>query len=396
MKILIVDDSKMNIKIAEDTLLENHVVKEIITATSGEEAIKILENDTVDLILLDIIMPGLNGIELLKMFNERKWTQDTKVIMLTTVDDFLVLKECFELGATDYIQKPFNKIEFTSRVRSVLKEIESDKKLLRALDLLEKQNLELMRVNHVLKETQAYIVEKEKMVAVGELLSGLTNEISLPLSHIEDEIFNASRIVKSCESSSEEKLNHVKQKMDSVVMNCEVNINKIQKLISSLSNIARDNSKDDYVEIKFNDIIDEVLFILKNELKAVKTVTKKYSCESKLYCNKAQMKQALMNIILNAINTLKDQENGILEISTLENATNMFCFIKDNGSGIDSVVLNKIFDPFFTTKSMGQHTGLGLSIAQDIIVNKHKGQIDVETELGKGSTFAIIMSRGDL
>lgn len=396
MKILIVDDSRMNIKIAEDTLLENHVVKEIITAISGEEAIKILENNVVDLILLDIIMPGLSGIDLLKILNERNWIRDTKVIMLTTVDDFLVLKECFELGAIDYIQKPFNKIEFTSRVRSVLKEIENDKKLLRALDLLEKQNLELMRVNHVLKDTQVYIVEKEKMVAVGELLSGLTNEISLPLSHIEDEIYKASRIIKSCDAQSEEKLNNTKQRMDTVVMNCEVNINKIKKLISSLSNIARDNSKDDYVQIKLNDIIDEVLFILKNELKSIKTVTKKYRCNSMVYCNKAQLKQALMNIILNAINELKDQNEGLLEISTLENEAHVLCFIKDNGSGIETDVLNKIFDPFFTTKPMGQHTGLGLSIAQDIIVNKHKGQINVETKPGKGSSFVIIMNRGNL
>ena len=282
MKILIVDDSKMNIIIAQDTLLENHVGENILTASSGENAIEILENNEVDLILLDIIMPGLSGVDLLKIFNERNWIRNFKVIMLTTVDDFLVLKECFELGAIDYIQKPFNKIEFTSRVRSVLKEIENDKKLLRALELLEKQNLELMRVNQVLKETQSYIIEKEKMTAVGELLSGLTNEISIPLSHIEDEIFDVSTIVKACDLSSKDILDETKFKIDEVVMNCETNIHKIKKMIASLSNIARDNSKDDYVKIKMNDIIDEVLFILKSELNSVKTVTKKYKSNTKI------------------------------------------------------------------------------------------------------------------
>ncbi|MBF4694796.1 response regulator [Fusibacter ferrireducens] len=396
MNILIVDDSKMNIKIAEDTLLENHVVKEIITALSGEEAIDILEKNTVDLVLLDIIMPGLSGIDLLKIFNERHWIRDIKVIMLTTVDDFLVLKECFELGATDYIQKPFNKIEFTSRVRSVLKEIENDKKLLRALNLLEKQNLELIHVNQVLKDTQSYIIEKEKMVAVGELLSGLTNEISLPLGHIEDELLCVSGIVKSCNVASEEKLNNAKQKIDATVMSCELNIDKIKKLVASLSNITRDNSKDDYENIKLNDLIDEVLFILNYELKSIKKVTKKYRCDAEVYCNKAQLKQAVMHIILNAINVLKDQNESLIEISTLENERHVLCFIKDNGPGIENDVLSKIFDPFFTTKSMDQHTGLGLSIAQDIIVNKHKGQISVETEVGNGSTFVIVLNRGNL
>jgi len=151
MTMLIVDDSKMNIKIARDTLLEFDVSGDIIGCLSGEEALEILENDSIDLILLDIIMPGISGLDFLKIISENGYLSRVKVVMLTTVEDLQVLKQCFELGATDYIHKPFDKIEFVVRIKSVLTEIENHNKFIKALKFLESQNNELRNENHALK-----------------------------------------------------------------------------------------------------------------------------------------------------------------------------------------------------------------------------------------------------
>ena len=127
MNILVVDDSKMNVKIAFDALKENGIDADISACYTGEEAIDLIEKEQIDIVLLDIIMPGISGIDVLKIMNMRNLIDKTKVIMLTNVDDLQVLRECFELGATDYLRKPFEKSELAARVKSVLDELISNK-----------------------------------------------------------------------------------------------------------------------------------------------------------------------------------------------------------------------------------------------------------------------------
>lgn len=127
MNILIVDDSKMNVKIAFDALKEHGVDAEISACYTGEEAIDLIEKENIDIVLLDIIMPGISGIDVLKIMNMKNLIDKTKVVMLTNVDDLQVLRECFELGATDYLRKPFEKSELAARVKSVLDELISNK-----------------------------------------------------------------------------------------------------------------------------------------------------------------------------------------------------------------------------------------------------------------------------
>lgn len=127
MNILIVDDSKMNVKIAFDALKEHGLDAEISACYTGEEAIDLIEKEQIEIVLLDIIMPGISGIDVLKIMNMKNLIEKTKVIMLTNVDDLQVLRECFELGATDYLRKPFEKSELAARVKSVLDELISNK-----------------------------------------------------------------------------------------------------------------------------------------------------------------------------------------------------------------------------------------------------------------------------
>lgn len=394
MNVLIVDDSKMNIKVAEDTLREYHIVDNISTCLSGEEALEILSREAIDLILLDIVMPNITGVELLKILKQKKMLDMTKVVMLTTVDDFMVLKECFDLGATDYINKPFNKIEFTARVKSVLSEIESEKKLVRALELMERQNVELIRVNKMLSEAQAFMIEKEKHTAIGELVSGFTKDIKEPLVDVEIEM---DRVIKKLdildEAPAQNVLMHLKSNVTESLMNSQQRIKKIQKLINQLKQMSKDHNNEKRVPARLSDLLEETLLVMGHEVENIDTVDKKYGDPSMVICNKGLVKKAMLHCIQNAVYAMKDNENKKLMLKTMENDKVIMCMIGDNGSGIEKGIRSNIFDPFYTTKPKKEHMGIGLSIVHEVVANVHAGQIDVETDENSGTVITLIFNK---
>lgn len=394
VNVLIVDDSKMNIKVAEDTLKEYHIVERVTTCLNAEEALVILDQEAIDLILLDIVMPNMTGVELLKVLHEQNLLESTKVIMLTTVDDFMVLKECFDLGATDYINKPFNKIEFTARVKSALSEIESEKKLIRALELMERQNVELIRVNKMLSEAQAFVIEKERMTAIGELVEGLTKDIKEPLVSAQIEVDRVMKKVDTLEAGTPSNvLINVKTNADEGLMRVQSSLKKIDKLFASLRNMSKDHRVEDRVPARLSDLMEETLLILGQDLLAVNQVEKKYGDPSLIICNKGLVKKAMLHCLQNALYAMKTVENRKLVLKTIETDEAITCMIGDNGDGIDKAIQASIFDPFFTTKSKKEHMGIGLSLVNEVVCNIHGGQIQLDSEANAGTVISLIFKK---
>ncbi len=147
MSILIVDDSP-DMRLLIKTLLNNAGYKDVIVCGSAEEAIKILEGKKIDLILMDIMMPGIDGIEACRMINSRVNLLDIPIIMVTAKDDIEYLKLAFAAGALDYVTKPFNKIELLARVRSALK-------LKHEMDNRKSKEIELKKITQQLAELNA-------------------------------------------------------------------------------------------------------------------------------------------------------------------------------------------------------------------------------------------------
>jgi CheY-like chemotaxis protein len=116
--ILIVDDSKLNLNIAQDILIKNYIQCKILLADSGEECLKILESTHVDIVILDIVMPGLSGLDVLEKIKNDKNYRNINVIMLTSLTNRDVLKHCFEYGANDFINKPIETTEFIARIKA--------------------------------------------------------------------------------------------------------------------------------------------------------------------------------------------------------------------------------------------------------------------------------------
>ncbi len=169
-------------------------------------------------------------------------------------------------------------------------------------------------------------------------------------------------------------------------------LDRVTSIIQNLRDFSRIDQAENFTEYDLNSGIKATLIVARNELKYDADIKTDFCDSLPIHCNSGQVNQVFLNILVNAAHAIKSQkkeEKGVIEIKTYSEGEWAICAISDNGPGIPAENLNKIFDPFFTTKPVGKGTGLGLSVSHDIIVNKHKGLIEVQSEVGKGTTFFI-------
>ena len=165
-------------------------------------------------------------------------------------------------------------------------------------------------------------------------------------------------------------------------------MNKVKDIVISLKNFSRVD-QEDMQETNINQCIEETLKIVWNDLKYKCEVIKNFGDIPDIYCYPGQLNQVIMNLLVNAGHAI--EQKGIITITTRIENQQTILSIEDTGKGIKAENMSHLFDPFFTTKPIGQGTGLGLSISYDIIVEKHKGKIEVESTLGVGTTFTITL-----
>jgi len=214
-----------------------------------------------------------------------------------------------------------------------------------------------------------------------------------------DEKFVKNNLVSEIVSEVNEKYEALKielimKELDSLFTDSDIGIQRITEIVKSLRVFARSSRDDEKDTNVLLHLIKSVILITNNEIKYVATIVLEVPDDIILYCNRIQIGQVFVNLIINAAQAIKSQkreELGSIIISARKIEQEILIKIEDDGPGISEENILKIFDPFFTTKEIGQGTGLGLSISYDIIVNKHNGIIDVQSELGKGASFTIIL-----
>ncbi len=146
--------------------------------------------------------------------------------------------------------------------------------------------------------------------------------------------------------------------------------------------------------VDINQALDNTIMVSKNEWKYVADIVRDYDPVPTVMCLPGDINQVLLNVLINAAHAIGDVvknsgEKGTITISTRANENELTISIADTGTGIPAKVRDKIFDPFFTTKEVGRGTGQGLAIVHDIVVERHGGSIDIESEVGKGTTFIV-------
>ena len=419
MNILIVDDTKLNIMAAKEVISRSGIECTITTAESGEKAIDIINSNEVDIILLDIIMPKLSGIETLEII--RKNNKNVIILMFTSLTDNKYLEKSFEFGANDYINKPIEPIEFVARLKSAIKLREYQKALLESYNNLKDTNSKLKDSNAKLKKTQIELVNREKLSTIGRFSAGIAHEINTPLGYITSNIYTMQNYAKTLKAFFDKYLEFIKEnekfsqeneelkelqdskgKLEFILTDFEPIINetndglgKISDIIKNLIRFSNEDAYENFQLNKFKELIQEAINILNVEFKDKKLdelvkLEVKLTDDDYVTCNRFEIEQVIFNIIKNSIYYINLKNvNGIVCIEAYKDEKYFYCDISDNGTGIEEENINKIFDPFFTTKEPGEGTGLGLSICYDIVTVKHKGELLVKSELGEGTTITI-------
>ena len=276
---------------------------------------------------------------------------------------------------------------------------------------VQERTIALEAANYKLQETQAMMVHSEKMRSLGELVAGIAHEINNPVNFIHGNIMimqnyadDLIKLIEAYETNDEnmpeelkKKIEQIKKEIDldflktdikDLIGSCIEGTQRTKNIVLDLKNFSR---MEEMVLTQF-DIpkeIDTTLNILNNKYKNRITVIKNYASDlPKIEAFGGQLNQVFMNILDNAQDAMGD--NGTLTINAFREHQKVRIEFIDNGKGIPQENLKKVFDPFFTTKAVGKGTGLGMSISYRVI-NDHNGTINVESEVGKGTKFIIVL-----
>jgi signal transduction histidine kinase len=420
--ILVVDDTPENLADISGSLMDAGF--EVATATDGESALKQIRSNQPDLILLDVKMPGTDGFEICRQLKANPITTDIPVIFLTACAETHHKVLGFNLGAVDYITKPFQEAEVLARVKTHIKQFTKTKNLKKKLS---KRTVELSEVLQNLQESELRLQESEKMSALGQLLAIVAHDINNPVGFIDGNLSHAREFIQDlvrlidlyqlyypnpvAEIQAEITaidLEYVREELPKLIASMQEGVNRILHLSSSLRTFSR---ADPESKIPFNihEGIDSTLLILKHRLKSNQKrpaieIVKNYGKLPLVICFPGQLNQVFMNLLANAIDAVEETNIGrnyktiqkspnqiVITTALVESLESVLISIKDNGVGISDEAKPKIFDRLYTTKMIEKGTGLGLYIAHQIIVEKHGGSINLTSSPGEGAEFIIVL-----
>jgi signal transduction histidine kinase len=409
--VLIVDDNPTNLSVLSQALKSAGFAVRV--AEDGEIAIELVQHKPPALILLDVEMPGIDGFETCQKLKADPLTQSIPIIFMTALADTENKVKGLSLGAVDYIPKPFEQAEVIARVRMHLQ-------LKQLTDNLEQRVTERTAA---LKQAQVQLVQQEKLSMLGQLVAGVAHEMNNPISCIisnirpaQEYVADLTQILQLCQQHysqlpptiqdaiAQADLEFLLDDLPKLLNSMQISTERIKDISVSLRNFAR---ADTSVKVKFDvhDGLDTTLLILRHRLKGLGQrpeikVVRQYASLPKVECYPGQLNQVFMNILANAVDALEDvwqqgkRVNNSLAINIcteMSSPKDVTIRISDNGIGMTDEVRQRIFDCLFTTKALGKGTGLGLAIAYQIIVEKHGGEIKVNSTLNQGTEFMIVL-----
>ena len=401
-RILIVDDEAAVREMFAEWLSDTY---ECHTAASADEALAYLAVQRCALVISDMMMPGRNGIELLREINARY--PETSVIMVSGVDRPQRVRDALRLGAFDYLIKPCELDGVTMSVERALEHRALQRTARIYKTDLENRNIELAHRKAELERLQAQLVQNEKMASLGQLSAGIAHELNNPAGFIYGNMDILAGYLKSLETLFEAwdnlelsreqtaslaaikaRINYTTWhgELNSIIADCREGAERICDVVKNLRLFSRlDEAEFKSVDVKEG--INSTIRLLSQYYAAGRIVLRKdYGDLPLVDCYASQLNQVWMNLLVNAAQAVG--KTGVVTISTKLDGDSIVVVITDNGSGIPENQLSKIFDPFFTTKPVGVGTGLGLSTTYGI-VERHGGSISVQSKTDKGTTFTV-------
>jgi len=395
-RILIVDDNT-DMRGYLRSLLAPHY--EVVVASNGAEALAAIQGARPDLVLSDVMMPVMDGIELLNELKSNPATNTIPVVLLSARAGEEARLDGIETGADDYLVKPFATRELFARVATHLSvarlhqtAVDTARELAETrahlIRELEHANRSLHESYNQLAETQAQLVHAAKMASLGELVSGIAHEINNPLAFVKSHLGTVRRILGELEAdvapgSGARRERDSWAKASARLTEVERGLERIAELIVKLRIFSRlDEGERKVASIR--ECIDSIVTILHHRLGSEIEIVQRLEGPDLVDCYPALLNQALLNLIANAIDAVGSA--GAIVVSSALRGETFELRVVDTGPGVPEDLRERVLEPFFTTKPVGKGTGLGLSIAYSI-AKKHGGELRVERAPVGGAMF---------
>jgi signal transduction histidine kinase len=394
--ILIVDDILKNIQLLVTILSQEGY--NIHFATDGQHALESLQQHDMDLILLDIMMPGMDGFEVMNRLREQREYDAVPVIFLTAKDSVEDKVRAFDLGAADYITKPFEAAEVLARIRSQLE-------LKQARETIDLYNRHL---ESELERRTSELVRSERQAIFGQLVQGIVHNLRGPISVIGG---NAQMLRMKFGSDELTKLTgrapdlgcdrcrgYVFDKMDMI----EQALDNLQEMVNTLLEKSRGGASNTPTRVDLNEVVrNEVDFLMADMSFKHKVRRSVQLAEEPLMVDvvRGEIAQVFENLVRNAVDAMHGQQEATLKVSTRRENGNAVLEVCDNGPGVPEEVAERIFEPFFTTKTVGNGagttglpagTGLGLWMSREA-AHRARGELELDSEAGEGAVFRLVL-----
>jgi two-component system NtrC family sensor kinase len=411
--ILVVDD-RPDGRLALKNVLED-LGERIVTASSGQEALRLALGEDFAVILMDVRMPEMDGFETAEFLRSRANSRHTPILFVTGLDESREnIERGYAVGAVDLLFKPFLPEVLRSKVRFFLDLHRKSEALTLAKERLELEIVERKRMEEERDRAQADLLQGQKLQATGQLAAGIAHEINNPTGYIlsnlttvreylrdireyiQEEIgeplststhqnSNASAPTRSKQLGKDE-ISFLLQDFESAIADCHSGAERIRNIVRGLREFVH---PDEALlrEVDLTRLLENAVALCSNELKYQATLHREFGVLPRVTCFPTQIEQVFVNLLVNAAQALGGKKGDIILRASPE-AEGVVISVRDTGSGISKTNLDKIFLPFFTTKPVGKGTGLGLHVAYKII-RSHGGRIEVRSEEGQGAEFLV-------
>ena len=340
--LLVVDDEVDMRQFLVSALAEEY---RVLQASTGPMGLDIALNKRPDLILLDMMLPGMDGLSICRRLRAESHTRDLKILLVTARSDEGTKLEALERGVDDFLTKPFSLIEVKTRIRHHLKEATLQR------DLRER-NVELQNTLDRLQSTEAQLIQSEKMNALGSLAAGLLHEINNPLNYT----ITAVQLLQDA-------LDHEPTFDDDAretIQDIDQGMKRIRDIVTDLRAFAYPQEGQKREPFEVADAL-EIAMRFTAHLRNGIQIESDLESSCPVIGSKSQFSQVLVNILVNALHAVEqvtDRREPQIQVRCLREGAHLVMRIRDNGVGIDPESLSRIFDPFFTTRQVGQGMGL--------------------------------------
>ncbi len=369
LRVLLVDDEEDFLSSLSQRLSLRGL--NVLTASSGLEALEILAKKPVDVVVLDVKMPGLDGIQTLKAI--KKNFSSAKVIMLTGHADLEASLDGMELGFFDYLTKPVDINKLIDKLKETLEKVPGQERASPEPTFGEKMKRQM--------------IEADRLASLGTMAAGIAHELNNPLAVINEAVGWLKTIVAKEESLTAP----FRDKLNLGLDKSAAGIDRARRISRGLLSFAR-RTRAVVKETDLNDLAGEVVELTR-KIASYAGVGLKIIVETddtRVWLDPDRLRQVLLNLVTNGIQA--QQSQGQVRLIISGRAEQVSLRVEDSGPGIPPENLERIFEPFFTTKLDDQGTGLGLAVSRSIIEDLG-GSLSVKNRPEGGATFTVNLPR---